>query len=160
MLDPEYRILFTCRFILYPADENIFYYVAWATPVEGQRDVRLGTIGVGRGEFLTKTRFKGLYVTTEEDKDPRTPSGRVVMRGDIEPIEFIEEVSDYEPTPTITINQEKEISPSSPKDSNETASEESTSGKIFSAFKRAGVAAIVAMIALAGLIFVITRSRG
>lgn len=161
MQDPEYRILFTCKFILYPADENVFHYVAWATPEGNGRDVRLGTIGVGRGEFKTKNKFTSIYVTTEVNKDTRNPSGRVVMKGNVEPIGFMEEVKYYEPTPTMSTEENQdnsELSVTPTEDTQNTTT--STKDKIFTAFKRAGVAAVVAMVALAGLIFVITRSRG
>jgi hypothetical protein len=156
MLEPEYRILFTCKFILYPAEENVFNYVVWATPTDGKKAIKLGTIGQGRGELKTKTPFSNLFVTTEISKDVKTPTGRVVMKGNVNPIQFLEEAKQYEPTPTIAqITTNKNISPSvSP------ATSQTTREKFLTAFKRAGVAALVAIVALVGLIFVITRSRG
>lgn len=157
MLEPEYRILFTCKFILYPAEENVFNYVVWSTPLDGKKAVKLGLIGQGRGEFKTKIAFSDLFVTTEISKDVRTPEGRVVMRGNVSPIQFLEEAKEYEPTPTTSqVIIDKKVTPGVTQD----ATTQTTKEKLFTAFKRAGVAALVAIVALVGLIFVITRSRG
>ena len=158
MLEPEYRILFTCKFILYPAEEDVFNYAVWASPIEGTKPVRLGFIGQGRGEFKTKIQFSSLFVTTEPTKEVKTPTGRVVMKGNVEPITFLEEVKEYEPTPTLSDEKRTNLTPTVT-GQQETATV-STKDKILTAFKRAGVAAVVAIIALVGLIFVITRSRG
>lgn len=157
MLEPEYRILFTCKFILYPAEENVFNYVVWAAPLDGKKAVKLGLIGQGRGEYKTKTAFSSLFVTTELSKDAKTPTGRVVMRGNVSPIQFLEEAREYEPTPTTSqVISDKNVTPSITQD----ATTQTTKEKLLTAFKRAGVAALVAIVALVGLIFVITRSRG
>ena len=58
MQNQEYRIPFTCKYLIYPADENIFNYVVWATPKEGGNPIKLGTLGLGKGEFKTKKSFK------------------------------------------------------------------------------------------------------
>ncbi len=158
MLEPEYRILFTCKFILYPAEEDVFNYIMWANPIEGTRPVKLGLIGQGRGEFKTRVPFTNLFVTTEVSRDAKTPTGRVVMTGGVNKIMFLEEVQEYEPTPTLSA-QEKETSPT-PTGIAGSQTGATTRDKILTAFKRAGVAAVVAIIALVGLIFVITRSRG
>ena len=84
MQNLEYRIPMTCINLIYPADENIFNYILWATPSAGGNPLKLGALGLGRGEYKTKTSFSSLFVTTESNKDTKTPSGRVVMRGDID----------------------------------------------------------------------------
>src|SRR4030067_2211897 len=48
MMNLQYKILLTCRDLLYPAGEDIFTYMAWATPVTGDKAIKLGQLGVGR----------------------------------------------------------------------------------------------------------------
>src|SRR3990172_7673898 len=154
----EYRVPFSCRNLIYPADENIFNYTMWATPVDGGNPVKLGALALGKGEFKTKTTFSNLFVTIERSSGTKTPTGRVVMRGDVMPIEFLEEVETSTPTPEeeleeITPGEEGEVE-------QETQEQLTTRQKFVLALRRAGIAALFALIALIGLIFVITRSRG
>jgi hypothetical protein len=156
----EYKIPFSCRNLIYPADENIFNYIMWATPEEGGNPVKLGALALGKGEFKTKTTFSDLFVTIERSAGTKTPTGRVVMRGDLLPIEFLEEVTT--PTPTPEEEAEEEISPGDEggEELEEPQEELTTRQKFVLALRRAGIAALFALIALIGLIFVITRSRG
>lgn len=156
MQNLEYRIPFSCRNLIYPVDETIFNYVMWANTKDGGKTIKLGALGLGKGEFKTKTPFVTLFVTTERKKDTKTPTGRVVMRGNVQPIEFLE--SEITPTPT------------PPPDSEESANEEiqeeeikqeiTTREKLILALKRAGIAALFALVALIGIIFVVSKSRG
>src|SRR3989344_285347 len=156
MQNQEYRIPFTCKYLIYPADENIFNYVVWATPKEGGNSVKLGTLGLGKGEFKTKKTFTGLFVTTEASKETKTPQGQTVMKGDITPVEFLEEASTPTPTPG-----EEEKEKISEEEKTETPQENlTTRQKLLLALRRAGIAALVALVAIIGLIFVVTRSRG
>jgi len=150
----EYRIPTTCVNLIYPADENIFNYVLWATPVTGGNPVKLGTLGLGRGEYKTKTSFSNLFVTTESNKDTKTPAGRVVMRGDVNEILFLKEA--VTPTP----EDEEEITPTEGEEETVEPETLTTRQKLGLALRRAGIAALFALVALIGLIFVITRSRG
>src|SRR3989344_3310400 len=83
MQNQEYRIPFTCKYLIYPADENIFNYVVWATPKEGGNPIKLGTLGLGKGEFKTKKSFTGLFVTTETSKDTNAHLGLTVIKDEI-----------------------------------------------------------------------------
>ncbi len=150
MQDLEFRIPYSCRNLIYPIDDSIFNYVVWAQPLEGGTGpVRLGTLGLGKGEFKTKTAFSGLFVTVEASANPRTPSGKIVMRGSVTPIKFLEEEK-LSPSPTQP--QEIEEKPTA------TIQPLSTREKFITAVRRAGLAAILALAGLIGLIFVITRS--
>ena len=156
MQNQEFRIPFTCRNLIYPANDNVFNYVAWATPQNGGETIKLGALGLGRGEFRTKKAFANLFVTTERSKDVKTPQGTVVMRGNVESIEpFFQEGPTATPTPS-TEGGEEELQQEEP----EQPSELTTSQKFLLALRRAGVAALIALVALVGLIFVVTRSRG
>lgn len=155
MQNLEYRILYSCRYLIYPVDETIFNYVMWATPKDGSKTIKLGTLGLGKGEFKTKTPFTALFVTTESKKDTKTPTGQVVLRGNVEPIKFLEE----ELTPTPTPSEEEEQATESEAEE-ETTKAMTTKDKLVLALKRAGIAALFALVALIGVIFVVSRSRG
>lgn len=156
MQNLEYRILFSCRYLIYPVDENIFNYVMWATPASGGNAVKLGAVGLGKGEFKTKTAFSSLFVTTESKKDTKIPTGNTVMFGDVQSIMFLEE--ELTATPTLSPDDEEEAEIG--EEQEEVKQEMSTRDKLLLAFKRAGIAALFALVALIGIIFVVSRSRG
>jgi len=151
MQNQEYKIPFTCRNLIYPASGDVFNYIMWATPKDGGAAIKLGTLGLGRGLFTSKKAFTNLFVTTEKSKDVKAPAGKVVMRGNVEPIEPF-----FQKGPTITPEAEKkEVSKEEVK-----PQELTTKQKFLLALRRAGLAALIALVALIGLIFVVTRSRG
>lgn len=165
MQNLEHRIPFSCRNLIYPAGENIFNYVMWATPSNGGTTLKLGALGLGKGEFKTKTSFRELFVTTESSKNVKTPSGTVVMRGNLEPWEFLE--SQTTPTPTLTpAPGEEEQQPEGQEGGQAQDGQEgeqqqlTTRQKLILALQRAGIAALFALVALIGIIFVVSRSRG
>jgi hypothetical protein len=149
----SYRILLSCRNLLYPAGTDIFFYVLWANPIEGNKQIKLGSVDFGKGLFNTKTPFNRLYVTIEKNKSVREPAGITVMSGNFEPIEFLR--SSPTPTPTPQEGEEGEVTGTT------TPQQElSTRDKLLIGLRRAGLVALFALIALIGLIFVVTRSRG
>jgi len=150
MQNLNYTIVVGCRDLLYPAGENIFSYVVWATPLEGDRPIKLGLLGFGKAQFSTKAPFSQLYVTTEVNGNTKTPEGPVVMRGNVKPIAFLE----VRTTPTPSTEGE-EITPQPPP-----VQEKSIRERLILGFRRAGLAALLAIIAIIGLIYVLTKSRG
>jgi hypothetical protein len=152
MTNLEYRMPYICWDVVYPIDEAIANYVVWATPTAGGNAINLGTLSFGRGEMKTKTPFSNLFVTIETNLKSKTPTGSVVMRGNVEAIPLARE---GKPTPTPTQVPENQITPQLTP-----AQPQTTRDKLITAFKRAGIAAIIALVALVGLIFVVTRSRG
>lgn len=155
MQNLEYRILFSCQYLIYPVDDTVFNYTMWAQPKDGGKTVKLGAVGLGKGEFKTKTAFSSLFVTTEKDSKTKTPEGKVVLRGNVEPIKFLEE--ELTPTPTLTPQEEQE---NGEEVQEEEASPMTTKDKLLLALKRAGIAALFALVALIGVIYVVSRSRG
>jgi len=81
MQDRNYHIFISCRDISYPGGTDVFSYVVWAVPTSGGNHFRLGTLGLGKVTFTTKTAFSNLYVTKEGDGNARNPSGPVIMQG-------------------------------------------------------------------------------
>ncbi|MBU0570207.1 hypothetical protein KKB40_05545 [Patescibacteria group bacterium] len=171
MQNLEYKMPFNCEGLLYPAGENIFSYIMWAVPIDGNTSVKLGALALGKGEFKTKTSFSSLFVTTEKDSKTKIPTGVVVMRGTVEPIAFLE--NPPPPTPTQSPKEESDESASEISDEKQGSEQESdgeaisepengglsTKDKLLSALKRAGTAALIALVAVVGIIFVISKKR-
>lgn len=85
-----YRLLVDCRNLIYPPSGELFSYIMWATPKEGDRPVRLGALDFGKALLRATSPFTSLFVTAESDESPRTPSDRIVMRGDVEGNTFLD----------------------------------------------------------------------
>lgn len=144
MQDQNYEILVSCRDILYPGGTSVFSYVLWGVPTNGGNHFRLGTLGLGKESFKTKTPFSSLYVTKEPTSNPRTPTGTIVMQGNLQINELLDtpqsapEVSELEsPTPSPV------ATPGS-----------RNLGRIFAA---GGILAFIAIFGVILVIFVITR---
>jgi hypothetical protein len=153
MQDLNYTILVSCRDLIYPAGFDIFNYVLWATPADGDKPIKLGKLDFGKKQFRIKKAFSNLFITTEQDAGVRSPAGEVVMRGGVQPISFL--ASPTTPTPTPE-GQEAEEELAKAK----TGEPSSVRERLSLALRRAGVVAVFAFAAVLGLIFVITRSRG
>ncbi len=149
MQNQDFRIAFTCRNLIYPVDDNVFNYVLWTQPLDGSKPVKLGVLGLGKGEFRTQKPFSELFVTTEKSKDVKSPENPVIMRGSVESLEAFF----GRPTPTPTPTPEKKTTEAG-------GQELTTRQKLLLALRRAGIAALIALVAIIGLVFVITRSRG
>jgi len=154
MQNLNYKIILSCRNILFPVDETIFTYMLWANPSAGGKPVKIGSVGLGKGEYATKVAFASLFVTTEQNVNTKEPAGNVVMKGSIKPILFLEkEITDS--SDEKIEDGEEEISPSpTPKVSNL-----STRERLITGFKRAGLATGLALVSILGLVFVLTRPR-
>lgn len=150
--DQNFHLLVTCRNLIYPAGDFIFSYVMWATPSAGGNAVKLGELGLGVAEFKTKTAFSNLFVTTEQDTRARAPSGPVVMRGNVQPFTFL----DRPVTPTPSPEGEKAEIEELEMPDTETLS---TREKLLQGLRRAGLAALLAIVGIIGLVFVLTRPR-
>ena len=77
------------------------------------------------------------------------------MKGEIKEVEFLEEAATPTPTPA-----EEEEAVSEEEKVEAPVQALSTRQKLLLALRRAGIAALVALVAIIGLIFVVTRSRG
>lgn len=105
----DYQISLSCRDLVYPPKPDAFSYILWATPTKSDKPLNLGELGIGKGNFKTKTAFSKLFVTIESDIRTRTPEGETVMEGAIQTIPFLdksEEISKpgeaAKVTPTVT----------------------------------------------------------
>lgn len=148
MTTANYTINVSCRDLIYPPQPDLFAYVMWATPLEGNTTVKLGELGFGKAKFETKVAFSNLFVTTEINRGTRRPEGEVVMRGNVESIAFLDRPTT--PTPTLSV----------PEGEGEPAQEELTTGqKLALALRRAGLVIFLALAATVGLVFILTRPK-
>lgn len=150
------KILVGCRGLVYPSPGA---YIMWAIPLDDTKPIKLGNLDLGQKQFSINKPFTSLFVTLESNPGTRSPSDVVIMRGTVEPLTFLKEQTAPEPTP-------KEETPEGGEAKEEEGGEQkeekstSTKDKLLTALKRAGVAALFALVALVGLVFVITRARG
>lgn len=148
MLDLNYKVLITCRDLLYPAGEDIFIYMLWANPADEGNPIKLGELGLGRAEFKIKKSFSSLFVTTEKSKKTKKPEGLTVMKGSVKKIGFLEGPE----TPGL----DEKLEP--PEDATPSPAP-STKDKLITGIKRAAIVSLIALSALLALIFVLTRKR-
>jgi hypothetical protein len=161
MTDGKFNVNVSCVDLLYPPrppDVNV--YMLWGTPSSGDKAIKIGELGVGKAEFDVKEAFTTLYVTVEENDKVKTPGQYIVMEGVVEPISFLQR--SQSPTPTPEENEETTTEESGEEGEEEITdvSKLSTKDKLLLAFRRAGIAALLALVAIVGLIFVVARSRG
>lgn len=152
MANSSYNVLISCKDLIYPPDEGLFKYVVWANPSEGSGPQRLGELGVGTALYKTRTAFSSLFVTTEENQNTRSPQGATVMTGRVNPIPILE--NENVPTPNPEEASQEEIQPE-----DQTTNEMSTKDRLLLGLKRAGLVSFLALIAVIGLVFVLTRPK-
>lgn len=146
MQDLNYNILLSCRDILYPGGQSVFTYVVWAVPSTGGNHFKLGTIGLGKVAFKTKTPFSSMYVTKESEANTRTPSGQIIMQGSLNTNQFLD--GSTKPAPETKDEQiETEPTPIATK-------APTNLGRIFAA---GGILAFIAIFGVILVIFVVTR---
>lgn len=148
MENASYKVIVSCRDLIYPPQPDLFTYIMWATPLDGNNPVKYGELGIGKASFETKESFSNLFVTTERNRGVRRPEGQVVMRGGVASISFLDRPTT--PTPTSSV----------PKGEGEPAQEELTTGqKLALALRRAGLVIFLALAATVGLVFILTRPK-
>ena len=152
MQNLNYQVTISCRNIIFPLDETIYTYVLLANPNDGGSPIKIGSIGLGRAQFSVKQEFSSLFITGEQNANVKSPSGNVVMKGSIKPITFLEQ---EQPTQTAE-EAEQQTSTSSP---TPTQTQTSLRDRLLTGLKRAGLATGLALVAIFGLVFVLTRPR-
>lgn len=159
MENSRYKIIVSCRDLIYPPQPDLFNYVIWATPIEGKRAIKLGELGVGKANFEIKDAFSNLFVTTEKDKNTKIPKGDIVMKGNTQSISFLDKPTSPTPTPEKD-TEEESATDQDQKDEVEIPTQElTTRDRLVEALKRAGVVVLFGLVALVGLIFVLTRPK-
>ena len=149
MPNANFTILVSCRDLIYPPQPSLFNYIAWATPTDGKNPIRLGELGVGKASFNTKKPFSDLFVTIEQSRNPKTPTGEVIMTGSARGIDFLDRPISPTPTEKVAEGEEVELTPK----------ETTTRDKFVLALRRAGLVIFLAFVATIGLIFMLSKSR-
>ena len=149
MQDLKYIILVTCRNLIYPAGDDIFSYVLWATPLDGDKPINFGQLGLGRAQFKSGEPFSSLFVTTEGNPKTKSPTGPVVMRGTMQRIPI--------PQGSEFFDEEKVELPQEVVQATLTPIPKGSS--LVRGLRSAGVAIVLGIVAVVGLVFVLTRSR-
>jgi len=154
----KYKVIITCRNLIYPPNEELFSYMLWANSASDDKNIKLGSLGIGKATFDTNKSFNRLFVTIEKDKKVRNPSGEIVMTGNLQKLEFLENIQS--PTPTDESIDGEEVDEETQEKQDEPEQPLSTREKLLTGLRRAGLIAFFALVALIGLIFVVSRSRG
>jgi hypothetical protein len=152
----SYKIILSCRDIVYPGGAEIFNYSVWATKAKDGSSFYLGEVGVGKAEFATKEPFNSMFVTTERTARPRTPTGSVIMQGQLKQNTFLDGPGAATATTSTTDNNELAQASPLPSESPEPKEqkERSTVSRIIAA---GGVIVFIVIFALVLVLFVITR---
>ncbi len=146
-----FTLLVSCRNLNYTPTSQVIRYLLWASPVNSNEPLLVGDLNFGKGEFIINYPFNSLFVTIEQTGNPKSPTGQVIMRGNVEPYDFLDPTG---PTPTVSEEQPDEdpqivveITPTP---------ESGISGLL----KRGGVVVSIILLGLLiGFIFIITRPR-
>lgn len=154
MQNLNYKVILSCRNILFPVDETIFTYILWANPENGGKAIKVGSVGLGKGEYSVKPAFTSLFVTTEQNPNVKEPAGKVVMKGSIKPITFLDKEQTSVQNGNDTENNDIEEATPTPASENT-----SLRDRLITGFKRAGLASALALVAILGLVFVLTRPK-
>lgn len=144
MRDFNYKILLSCRDLVYPINSETFTYTLWVTEQGSGDPIRLGDVGIGKREFDIEDAFNGYFVTEERTSNPRNPSDRVIMAGQVQPIAILE-------GPTPTAGPQATAEPNSGfgqvnQSPLPTDGQESTTSSAFSALKIVGGVIVVAVL--------------
>ena len=147
MKDQNYKILYSCRNLSYPGGTEVFSYVVWANLIDSDKPLRLGTLDLGKGEFVSKKAFSSLYVTKELNSNVKSPSGPVVMQGGLQPLS-----AELEGGSQVIVTEPDLISPTSSPVSDEVAKKSSSS-----IFRLGGILAFIILFVVVLMVILITR---
>ncbi len=156
----QYKIIASCKNLVFPAKENKFAYVLWATPTEGGNSIKLGSLNLGKAEFGAKKPFSQLFVTTEANDKARVPStDSIVAQGTVKTIDHLED--ELEPEPTLGPAQDfGEIIERPTPATFEQPQDTQQQGGILSNLGRGSLIAIIGVFFVLIFLAFITRSRG
>jgi len=146
-----FTVLVSCRDLNYTPTASAIRYLVWASPSNSTDTIRLGELSFGKAQFSVNVPFDSLFVTIETDPRVRQPVGQIIMRGVVQPYQFLDPAR---PTPTPS------ISPTPAEDLVVVEATPTPERGISGAVKRAGVVVSIILLGLLiGFIFVITRPR-
>jgi hypothetical protein len=154
----NYKILVSCRNVVYPPNDDLLVYVLWASPVDEGKPIRLGSLQFGKVEFNASKAFTELFITSERTDRPRSPSENVIARGIVESVEFLETgesgVTQLPTEPAETFGEILE-QPTPALTATPTPEE----GSLFSRIRRGGIILAVGVFVVLVVLAILTRSR-
>lgn len=100
--DNQFHLLVSCRDLVYPPDTYILHYLLWATPQKGGDPLKLGELSFGKMGAKTAAPFTELYVTQESNPKVKEPTGDIILKGQVQPIQNLVQKTTPTPTPTPT----------------------------------------------------------
>jgi hypothetical protein len=87
----QYSLLGTCRYLIYPPDDQNLYYVLWAKPLEEDKRMnRLTKLDYGKFNTTSRSAFSELIVTKEKSTFISAPSEEIVLKGTVQPVPLAE----------------------------------------------------------------------
>lgn len=84
----QYKLIGKCNGLVYPYETQYEHYYVWAHEIERDSLVRIGEIDRGYFEGNIKSSFDRLVVTAEESDNPRRPSEKEIVFGDVNEFSF------------------------------------------------------------------------
>lgn len=164
MQDFRFKVITSCKNLVFPAAENKFAYMLWATPTSGGKTIKLGSLNLGKAEFTVKEPFSALFVTTEANTGAKAPSANsTVARGTIQSIQHLEKQQEPEPeavtartTPAENFGEIlEEPSPAA----TETVEEEEPDQGLLGSLGTGAIVGIIGIFLVLIILAIITRSR-
>lgn len=99
----RYHLVGRCQGLVYPYAERLDRYMLWVRPENGGNPARLEEVERGLFDAQTEVRFGSVFITAEEDNNPRQPGSTSVVSGDLSRFDFAaapQQVVSGQPTPT------------------------------------------------------------
>lgn len=161
MQNRDFKVLVSCRDLIYPSDADVFGYVIWANPIVEGEIIKMGQLNFGKRIFDVGRRFERVFVTKEPNPSVKVPNGPVVMEGNIQIDAFLDRPIPNTPTPTEEAQDMETGDGESEGDNGEKNGEApSTRNRLSTAFRRASVIiAILLLIGAVAALIVVLRSR-
>lgn len=156
----QYKVIISCKNLVYPAPNGAFAYILWANPIGGGSPFKLGPVNFGKAEFSTRKPFNSLFLTSEIDDTTRTPSQFVVARGSVNALRYVdgkllEEKSAFSQKSAETFSDILE----EPTPSAEKQIQQKNQG-FLGLLEKGGIALAVGIFVILIILAFITRSRG
>ncbi|QQS38905.1 hypothetical protein IPM62_06020 [Candidatus Woesebacteria bacterium] len=158
--DRTYKLLVTCRDLIYPSDSTVFSYILWANPTDGGKIIKLGALDFGKKLFTSKRAFTSIFITTETALKGEAPQGPVVMQGTTLPRAFLDKPTSPTPTPEGQEITEEVVTKTPDKNQAEDEKVPSTRNRLSTALRRASlIGVIILLIGAVVALVVILRSK-
>lgn len=86
--DSSYRVMGRCQGLVYPYGGVLDHYSIWVRTPGDTAALRLDDVDRGFFEGRVQNSFESVFVTAEEESNPRRPGATVVAQGNVEEFDF------------------------------------------------------------------------